>query len=86
MNESTNLEMAVYVIIGTTEEVCQEQIGGPFVSSFHKEIVKIFKDRHRAENFIESQRLKKPIKKTFSGEKSFRGGYYDMEIEEFYVE
>ena len=57
----------VYILIGEREEVGQTEIGGPFVSSFSKEIVIVYSDKSDAEKFINSNKLKKPIKERFAG-------------------
>ena len=75
----------VYVLIGETEEVGQSQIGGPFESSFHKEIIAIYANRLDAEDFIKSIKLRKPIKETFSGIKYYKTGHCSIEIEEHYI-
>jgi len=80
------MTIPLYIVIGTTEEVYQEKIGEPFASSFDKTIVEIFTDEQLAKAFIEKNRLKKPQKQTYSGTKYFKNGYYDLEIEEHYVE
>lgn len=75
----------VYVLIGETEEIGQSVIGGPFESSFHKEIIGVYLYRSDAEKFIKSNTLKIPIKKTFSGRKYYKTGHYSIEIEEHYL-
>jgi hypothetical protein len=80
------MNIPLYVVIGTTEQVYQEKIGEPFVSSFDKSIVEIFSDEQLAKDFIEINRLKKPQKQTYSGTKYFKNGYYELEIEPHYVE
>jgi len=75
----------VYVVIGETEEVFQITLDGPFQSIFSKEIVNVYSDKLKAENFINANKLKKPIKKTFSGTRFYKNGYYSLEIEEHYI-
>jgi hypothetical protein len=77
----------IYTVVGTTEEVGQTTIGGPFEASFHKECVIAFSTREKAENYIASQKLVKPKKESsFSGTAYYRKGYYDLEIEKVEVE
>jgi len=76
----------IYIVVGTTEEVGQSVIGGPFESSFQKECVIAFSTREKAENYIASQKLVKPKKESFSGTAYYRKGYYDLEIQKVEVE
>jgi hypothetical protein len=80
-----DLDFPVYVVVGEREEVNQVEIGGPFESSFHKEIVKIYGYKKAAEDFIDSNILKKPQKKPYSGAKYYKTGHYSLEIQEHYV-
>lgn len=71
----------IYVVVGETEIVSQNKIGGPFETSYDKEVVCAFFSYEKAKSYIESMKLKKPIKKTYSGTEYYKSGYYDMEIE-----
>ena len=75
----------VYVLIGEREEMSQTEIGGPFESSFSKEIVDIYSNKSDAEKFINSNILKKPIKERFVGTKYYKTGHYSLQIEEHYI-
>lgn len=72
--------MIVYIIVGERQEVGQEEIGGPFVTSNYDEIVRVFDSEEKATVFIESNRLKKPKKKSFSGIEYYKTGHYSLEI------
>lgn len=75
----------IYILIGETEEIGQSEIGGPFESSFCKEIIDIYAKKSDAEKFIKSNALKKPIKKSFCGTKYYKTGHYSITIEEHYI-
>lgn len=75
----------VYVLIGEREEMSQTRIGGPFESSFSKEIVDIYSNKSDAEKFINSNILEKPIKVRFGGTKYYKTGHYSLKIEEHYI-
>ncbi len=55
--------MTAYIIVGMTENVYQDKIGGPFESHYDKEIVCGFLDLEKAKQYIVDSRLDKPIKK-----------------------
>lgn len=78
--------MTAYIIVGETENVYQDKIGGPFESHYNKELVCGFLDIEKAKQFIIDQRLKTPIKKTFSGTEHYKGGYYAMDYETIEIE
>ena len=74
--------MTVFVVIGEVESVYQSRIGGDFESSYDSEIVSIFKNKNDAESFIAKNKLKKPIKESYSGKKHYKTGHFSLEIEE----
>lgn len=75
---------SIFVIVGEIEEVGQSRIGGPFETTYLKEVVGYATSLEDAKKYIESQKLKKVKKKTYSGASYYEGGYYDMEIEEIF--
>ncbi len=72
--------MTVYIIIGEKQEVGQEQIGGPFITSSYDEIVEVFDSEEKAIAFIEKNKLKKPKKENFAGTECYKTGHYSLEI------
>jgi len=78
--------MTVYIIVGEIQEVSQEQIGGRFVTYNYDEIVRVFDSEEKATAFIESNRLKKPKKKNFSGIEYYKTGHYNLEIVQYSVD
>lgn len=73
----------LYIVMGITEDIGQKVIGGNFESSYDKNPVYAFKSRSAADAFIESQKLKKPqTRRAFQGDAYFKGGFYEMEVEE----
>jgi len=79
-------DMKVYIVIGTTEGVYQDEIGGNFVAHPDKEIVSVFAKQEDAENFVKNRKLKKPEKRSFGDTSHYKGGYYELEIEDHEVE
>lgn len=78
--------MKVYVIIGIKENVYQDTIGGPFVEHPDKEIIKICSNLDDAINFVKLAKLSKGKRQPYGDTVYYRGGYYDMEIEEHEIE
>lgn len=78
----SNTDLIGYVVIGTRENVAQKFIGGDFEVSYTKEIVNIFLDKGKAEQFIIDNKLKKPKKQTFAGTQYYKTGHYELELEE----
>lgn len=78
--------MKVYVVIGETENIYQDEIGGPFVPHPKKEIVRVFSSQEDAENFVGNMKLKEPQRMSYGDTSFYRGGYYEMEIEDHDVE
>ena len=76
----------IYVVVGTTEHVAQDTIGGPFTSQYTQEVVKAFESLKRAEEYIHQSRLDKPKQKAYAGKKYYRGGYYEMEVQSVELE
>lgn len=81
-----NTNDKIYIVIGETEDVGQTKIGGPFESTFSKEIIRVYRSKNDAEVFIDSNRLASPVRKTYSGIKRYKTGHSGMEIEEHYIE
>lgn len=77
--------MKLFIVIGTRENIYQDQIGGPFTSHPEKEIAAIFKTEESAKLFISSNKLKKPIKQSYSDTQYYKTGHLDMDIEEHYL-
>lgn len=77
--------MRVYIVIGTTESVYQDEIGGPFLPHPDKEIVEVFSNREDAENFVKNSKLKKPERRSYGDTSFYKGGYYELEIEDHEV-
>lgn len=77
--------MKVYIVIGTRENVHQDTIGGEFVAHPDKEIVEVFRTQEDAENFVKNRKLKKPERRSFGDTSFYRGGYYELEIEDHEV-
>ena len=73
--------MQVYIIIGTKENVYQDTIDGEFLPHPDKEIVRVFSSGEQARQFVANSKLDKPTRKTYGDTSYYRGGYYDMEIE-----
>ncbi len=69
-----------------TENVYQDKIGEPFEPHYDKEIVCGFLDLEKAKQFIVDSRLNKPIKKSYSGNQYYKGGYYEMDYETIEIE
>lgn len=76
----------VYVVVGTTENVYQDEIGGEFLPHPSKEIVRIFKKEQDAEDFIKNSKLKNPERKSYGDTSYYKGGYYELESETHTVE
>ena len=74
--------MKIFIVVGTKENVYQDTIGGDFTPHPDKEIVTVFADENKARNFLENAKLVKPKQKRYGNISYYRGGYYDMEIEE----
>ncbi len=74
--------MNAYIIIGTRQNVSQDEIGGPFVPHPEKEVVIGFFNIKDAENYIIKNKLEKPRKSSYSDTSYYNGGYYDMDIVE----
>lgn len=62
----------MYVLIGTTEDVSQEYIGGPFESHYSDINIALFDDVVAAEQYIHDSRLKKIIKGSFASDIVFK--------------
>jgi hypothetical protein len=77
--------MRVYIVIGTTEGVYQDEIGGPFLPHPDKEIVEVFSKQEDAENFVKNRKLKKPERGSYGDTSFYKGGYYELEVEEHEV-
>ena len=77
--------MKLFVVIGTRENVYQDQIGGPFLSHPEKEIVAIFKTEEYAKLFISNNKLKKQKKSSYSDTENYKTGHESMNIEEHYL-
>lgn len=73
--------MTVFIVVGTRENVSQDQIGEAFVPHPQKEIVKGFFNEIDAHHFITDSRLKKPKKPSYGDTQYYKGGYLDMEVE-----
>jgi hypothetical protein len=73
--------MKVYVVLGTKENVYQDEIGGHFVPHPDKEVVKVFSSQESAENFIRNNKLNRPKKERYGDASYYKGGYCEMEIE-----
>ena len=73
--------MQVYIVIGTKENVYQETVGGEFLPHPDKEIVRVFSSGEQARQFVATSKLAKPTRKSYGDTSYYRGGYYDMEIE-----
>ncbi len=78
--------MKIYIIIGITEILSQKSYDSPFLEEYEKEVVTVFKELQNAKDYIEIRRLKKPKRASYSGTKYFKDGYYEMNIEESYIE
>jgi len=77
--------MRVYIVIGTTEGVRQDEIGGAWTAHPDKEIVEVFAKQEDAENFVKNRKLKKPERRSFGDTSHYKGGYYELEIEDHEV-
>jgi hypothetical protein len=72
----------IYIVVGETEDVGQDQIGGPFVSHFTRELVYAFNNHKEALEYVESQKLAKPKKGgTYEGDAFYKKGYYNLWVE-----
>jgi hypothetical protein len=78
--------MKVYIVIGTRENVFQDEIGGPFLPHPDKEIVQVFSDYANASKFVGDNKLAKGKRERYGDTCYYRNGYYDMEIESWEVE
>jgi hypothetical protein len=78
--------MRVYIVLGTRENVHQDTIGGEFVAHPDKEIVEVFRTQEDAENFVKNSKLKKSKRERYGDTSHYKGGYYEMEIEDHEVE
>jgi hypothetical protein len=78
--------MKVYIVIGTKENVFQDEIGGPFLHHPDKEIVQVFSDYANALKFVGYNKLAKGKRERYGDTSYYRNGYYDMEIESWEVE
>ena len=78
--------MTVYIVIGTKENVYQDEIDGPFVSHPDKEIVKVFSNDDDARKFVADNKLAKGKRKPYGDTSYYCNGYYDLEIESREVE
>jgi hypothetical protein len=78
--------MKVYIVIGTKENVFQDEIGGPFLPHPDKEIVQVFSDYANALKFVSNNKLAKGKRERYGDTSYYRNGYYDMEIESWEVE
>ena len=78
--------MKVYIVIGTKENIYQDEIGGPFVSHPDKEIVKVFSNDNDAIKFVADNKLAKDKRKPYGDTSYYRNGYYGLEIENWEVE
>ena len=76
----------IYVVVGTTEHIAQDRIGGPFTSQYTQEVVKAFEAFKRAEEYIHQRRLAKPKKEAYAGKMYYKGGYYEMEVQSVELE
>jgi len=81
-----NTELQIYVIIGTRENVSQDEIGGPFVPHPTDELITAFCSETRAQEFISSQRLSQKKSRPRSDTAYYKNGYYDMKYESIFVE
>jgi len=78
--------MRVYIVLGAKENVYQDSIGTEFVAHPDKEIVEVFRTQRDAENFVRNRKLKKPEKISYGDTSFYKGGYYEMEIEDYEVQ
>ncbi len=78
--------MKVYIVIGTRENVYQDEIGGPFVSHPDKEIVRVFLNDDNARKFVADNKLSKGKRERYGDTSYYRNGYYDLEVEGWEVE
>jgi hypothetical protein len=78
--------MTAYIIVGMKENVYQDNIGEPIEPNYDKEIVCGFFDLEKAKQYITDSRLDKPIKKSYSGNQYYKGGYYEMDYETVEIE
>lgn len=78
--------MTVYIVIGTKENVYQDEIDGPFVSHPDKEIVKVFSNDDDARKFVADNKLANGKREPYGDTSYYRNGYYDLEIESREVE
>ena len=78
--------MNVYIVVGTKENVYQDEIGGPFLPHPDKEIVQVFSDFSDATKFVADNKLAKGKRQPYGDTCYYRNGYYDMEIESWEIE
>jgi hypothetical protein len=78
--------MTVYIVIGTRENVYQDEIDGPFVSHPDKEIVSVFSNADNANKYVADNKLSKGKRERYGDTSYYRNGYYDLEIESWEVE
>jgi len=72
----------IYCIIGIKQIVGQIKIGGPFVTDYSREVVRAFRSQEDADNYIAANMLSKPKKESYSGKQYYKGGFYELVIEE----
>lgn len=73
--------MVVYIVIGESECVYQDKIGGPFTEHPTKEIVTGFFKEKDAKNYIKNCKLKQPKHQSYGDTSYYKGGYFSMEYE-----
>ncbi len=78
--------MNVYIVVGTKENVFQDEIGGPFLPHPDKEIVQVFSDFSDATKFVSDNKLAKGKRERYGDTSYYRNGYYDLDIESWEVE
>lgn len=78
--------MTIYIVIGTKENVYQDEIDGPFVSHPDKEIVRVFSNGDDARKFVADNKLPKGKRQPYGDTSYYTNGYYDLEIESWEVE
>jgi len=72
----------IYVVVGKSENVYQDKIGGPFDAHPDTEPVEAFCSMEAAKDFILSQKLKKTKKVSYGDSYSYKGGFFEMHIEQ----
>lgn len=75
----------IYIVIGTRENVYQDEIGGPFIPHPDKELVIGFYNQRDAENYISINKLEKVKKQLYGDTSYYKDGFYEMEIQEVEV-